>query len=129
VNFCHGWLPWEEAPLCHPSIARYVAVDETCLDRLTTEHGIGREQIDVLLNFVDLNRFLPRGPLPARPRRALILSNGAEAHGYTQIIRQACERSGIHLEMAGTRLGRVVDRPEELLPGFDLVFAKARTAL
>src|SRR5215510_26121 len=33
VHFCHGWIPWEERPLRHPSIQRYVAVDEVCLDR------------------------------------------------------------------------------------------------
>ena len=31
--------------------------------------------------------------------------------------------------MAGLRCGRVIERPEELLAGVDLVFAKARTAL
>src|SRR6185436_7828466 len=25
VHFCHGWTPWEETPLKHPSICRYVA--------------------------------------------------------------------------------------------------------
>jgi hypothetical protein len=129
VHVCHGWLPWEEKPLRHPSIARYVAVDETCVDRLTAESGIGRDQVDLLLNFVDLRRFVRREPLPERPRRALVLSNGAEEHGYAAIIRQACQERGIELEIAGVRSGRVVERPEELLPGFDLVFAKARTAL
>jgi Glycosyltransferase Family 4 len=129
VHFCHGWLPWEEEPLRHPSIARYVAVDETCFDRLTAESGIGRDQVDLLLNFVDLRRFVRREPLPERPRRALVLSNGADEHGYAAIVRQACHESGIELEIAGVRSGRVVERPEQLFPGFDLVFAKARTAL
>ena len=91
VNFCHGFLPWEEAPLHHPSIARYVAVDATCADRLTAEEGIPPERIERLLNFVDLQRFAPRGPLPPRPRRALVLSNQAEPGGYTEMIREACQ--------------------------------------
>jgi glycosyltransferase involved in cell wall biosynthesis len=129
VHVCHGWLPWEEGPLRHPSIARYVAVDETCVDRLTAESGIGRDQIDLLLNFVDVKRFARRDALPRRPRKALVLSNGADEHGYAAIIRRACLESGIELEIAGLRSGRVVERPQELLPGFDLVFAKARSAL
>jgi hypothetical protein len=129
VHFCHGWVPWEEKPLRHPSIARYVAVDETCFDRLTAESGIGRDQVDLLLNFVDLRRFVRREPLPLRPRRALVFSNGADEHGYAAIIREACREKGIDLEIAGVRSGRVVERPQELLPGFDVVFARGRSAL
>ena len=40
VYFCHGWLPWEEAPPRFPRILRYVAVDHTVRDRLQIEHGI-----------------------------------------------------------------------------------------
>lgn len=129
VHFCHGFLPWEEAPLHHPSIARYVAVDATCVDRLTAEEGIAPERVERLLNFVDLRRFAPRGPLPPRPKRALVLSNQAEPGGYIEMIREACQQSGIELEVAGLRWGRILERPEELLSGVDLVFAKARTAL
>ena len=129
VHFCHGFLPWEEAPLYHPSIVRYVAVDAACVDRLTAEGGIAPERVDRLLNFVDLRRFAPRGPLPARPQRALVLSTLAEPGGYVETIREACQQSGIELEVAGPRLGRIIERPEELLAGVDLVFAKARTAL
>ncbi|MEP6913552.1 MAG: hypothetical protein ABI923_12405, partial [bacterium] len=27
VYFCHGWLPWEEAPPRFPRILKYIAVD------------------------------------------------------------------------------------------------------
>jgi glycosyltransferase involved in cell wall biosynthesis len=129
VHFCHGFLPWEERPLHHPSIARYVAVDSACFDRLTVEEGIAPERIERLPNFVDLRRFAPRGALPLRPRRALVLSNQVEPGGYIEMIREACQLSGIELEVAGARWGRVVERPEELMAGVDLVFAKAKTAL
>src|SRR5262245_31739215 len=72
VHFCHGWLPWEERPLKHPSIVRYVAVDETCVERLTMEEGIPPDRVELLLNFVDLERFQPRAPLPRHPRRAIV---------------------------------------------------------
>jgi len=129
VHVCHGFLPWEEKPLHHPSIARYVAVDETCVDRLTVEEGIAPERIERLLNFVDLQRFTPRAPLPPRPKRALVFSNYAEPGGYIEMIREACRQSGIDLEVAGRGCGRVIARPEELLAGADLVFAKGRAAL
>src|SRR5262245_51116048 len=35
ISFCHGWLPWEEAPPpALPNVVGYVAVDDVCRDRL-----------------------------------------------------------------------------------------------
>ena len=68
VHFCHGWVPWEELPLKHPSIRRYVAVDEVCLDRLVREEGISPDRVTLLLNFVDLERFIRRAAASAAPR-------------------------------------------------------------
>ena len=67
VLVCHGWLPWEEAPVSFPSILRYVAVDDLCRERLLAEGGIPPKKIQVIRNFVDLERFRRRPPLPARP--------------------------------------------------------------
>lgn len=129
VHFCHGWVPWEEMPLRHPSVARYVAVDEVCLDRLVREEGIAPDAIEVLHNFVDLDSFRPRGPLPPSPHRALVFSNQATADGYTRMIGAACAAAGIALEIVGAASGNPTDAPEALLQEFDLVFAKGRAAL
>ena len=58
--FCHGWLPWEEKPLCFPRIRSYVAVDQVCRDRLVLEGGVPADRVRVVLNFVDTERFQPR---------------------------------------------------------------------
>ena len=129
VHFCHGWVPWEEMPLRHPSVARYVAVDEVCLDRLVREEGIAPDRIDLLHNFVDLDRFQPRGRLPSTPERALIYSNYATADGYARIIAAACATAGIALEIVGHACGNSTGTPEALLQHYDLVFAKGRAAL
>jgi glycosyl transferase family 4 len=129
VHFCHGWLPWEERPLKHPAIARYVAVDETCADRLIAEEGIPEARVERLLNFVDLERFTPREPLPARPTRVLVFSNQATDVGFAAVIAQACREAHLDVEIVGRSSGRIVDRPELVLKKFDLVFAKARSAL
>jgi hypothetical protein len=129
VHFCHGWVPWEEMPLRHPSIARYIAVDEVCLDRLVREEGVAPDAVEVLHNFVDLDRFKPRGPLPPSPRRALVFSNQATADGYTRMIRAACAAAGIALDIVGAANGNSADTPETLLRDYDLVFAKGRSAL
>ena len=128
INFCHGWVPWEELPLRHPSVRRYVAVDEVCVDRLVREEGIAPSQVELLLNFVSLDRFRARSPLPDRPRRALVLSNAATADGYARVITAACQDAQIAVDIVGTGTA-AVSKPEALLAGYDLVFAKGRSAL
>jgi hypothetical protein len=129
VFFCHGWLPVEEMPPKFPRILRYVAVDRTCRDRLIDENGIAPERVRLLLNFVDLKRFKPRGPLPEKPARALVLSNQATESGNLPAIRGACARFGISPDAAGHAVGNPTACPEKLLRGYDLVFAKGRAAL
>jgi hypothetical protein len=127
---CHGWLPWEEAPPHFPSLLHYVAVDHLRRDRLVLEHGIPESQVTVLPNFVDLDRFRPRPtPLPPRPRRALLLSNQASERTFVPVVERVCAASGIELTVAGSASGATASRPEELLAGCDLVFARGRAAL
>ncbi|HEX9942364.1 MAG TPA: glycosyltransferase family 4 protein [Thermoanaerobaculia bacterium] len=66
VHVCHGWVPWEEVPPRFPRILRYVAVDFTTRERLVSEQGIPPERVEVILNFVDLERFRPRDPCRQR---------------------------------------------------------------
>lgn len=127
---CHGWLPWEELPPAFPSIARYVAVDELCRERLLTTPGTAGKDIQVIYNFVDLERFRCRAPLPAKPRSALIFSNYAADSPSLAAIRKACQRFGIErVEVVGAGTGNAVAEPESLLGDYDVVFAKARCAL
>jgi glycosyltransferase involved in cell wall biosynthesis len=126
---CHGWLPWVEAPPRFPSLLRYVAVDSLRRDRLVLEHGIPEDRVTILHNFVDLDRFRPRPPLPPRPRRALLLSNQASANTFVPAVERACAASSLELTVAGHAAERSLQRPEELLGSFDLVFARGRTAL
>ncbi|MEW5931624.1 MAG: glycosyltransferase family 4 protein [Gemmatimonadota bacterium] len=130
VALCHSWIGWADAPVPFPRVLRYVAVDDTCRDRLRFEHGIPDERIRVVLNSVDLSRFRPRPPLPARPGRALVFSNAA-APGQAQLpaIQEACAAAGIQVDVVGASAGRSTASPEEALHGYDLVFAKARAAL
>jgi glycosyltransferase involved in cell wall biosynthesis len=125
---CHGWEPWEEAPPRFPRLLRHVAVDLPTRERLAAA-GVPAERVETILNFVDLSRFRPRPPLPPRPRRALLFSNNAHEGTHLPAVRAACAAAGIELDVAGLASGRVAERPEELLAGYDLVFAKARAAL
>lgn len=130
VYYCHGWLPWQERPVAFPTIAKYVAVDDLCRERLLTTPGITPEQITTLYNFVDLTRFQPRSPLPAQPKSALIFSNLASDQNYAGLIRAACHSRGIErVDLMGMGSGNMQQQPEDLLGAYDVVFAKARCAL
>jgi len=130
IYVCHGWLPWQEAPPSHPRIRRYVAVDDTVLDRLVIESGIDPARVRTLYNFVDTKRFAPRSTPPAKPRNALILNSRATEANFGAFVREACKQFGIEeVDLVGYGNDRPVRNPELLLAKYDLVFARARTAL
>src|ERR1044072_2674927 len=72
VFFCHSWTDWISAPPSHRRILAYVAVDETCRDRLALENAVPQDAVPVLLASVRLERFTPREPLPEKPARAVV---------------------------------------------------------
>lgn len=129
IYVCHGSVPWEEAAPRFPRILRYVAVDQACRKRLLIDHAIPEDRIRVVLNFVDLERFKSRPPLPAYPQRALIFSNQANEYTHVGAIRRACDLAGIPLDVVGMSAGKVSAQPEALLGNYDIVFAKGRSAL
>ena len=129
VFFCHSWTDWISAPPAHPRILAYVAVDETCRDRLVLENAIPEDRVHVRLHAADLERFTPRESLPEKPVRALVFSNNANHWTHLNAVREACKRAGIKLEVIGAGANASALNPESLLPNFDLVFAKARCAL
>ncbi len=121
---CSGWH--DRTPLLD-RIRRYVAVDYACRERMTQRDGIPPERIEVIYNGVDQQRFRPRPALPPRPHRALLLSNYADVRTL-QTVKSACEATHVQLDCAGVKLGGVAAAPHELLPSYDLVFAKGRCA-
>jgi hypothetical protein len=114
-----------EAPRPHPQIRKFIAVDDFCRAR-ALERKIPPDRLSVILNAVDLARFLPRQALPARPKAALMLTKTWEQQG---LVRAACARAGLTLDQLGPATGEVSDQLEKILPRYDIVFATARMAL
>lgn len=129
VFFCHSWTDWISSPPSHPRIFAYVAVDDTCRDRLVCENAIPEDRVRVRLHAADPERFRPRGPLPETPGRALVFSNNANQWTHLGSVREACKRAGIELDVVGSGVNASTAHPETLLSKYDLVFAKARCAL
>jgi hypothetical protein len=129
VAFCHSWLEEGLGFPVLPSITRYVAVDSACRDRLVHGWGAPEDRVRTLLNFVDLERFGRRGPLPARPARALLFGSYAPDAAAVLAVREACARAALPLDSVGEGIGGPTARPEALLPRYDLVFARGRSAI
>ncbi|HUI43108.1 MAG TPA: glycosyltransferase family 4 protein [Terriglobia bacterium] len=129
VVVCHDATAWEDDPLIFPRVLRYVAVDDRCKRRFDDNPRIPPERVRVIFNAVDLSRYKPRSPLPGRPRRAAIFSNYATERTHTPVVRRACRSLGLPLDILGAGASNPVASPEEVLPRYDLVFAKARCAL
>jgi hypothetical protein len=129
VFVCHDWSAWHDSPPRTRLVRQYLAVDETCRDRLICRERVPAAAVRVLPNAVDLNRFRPRGPLPPAPRRALLFSNEARADNILHAVCSGCQQAGLPLETIGAGAGHGSAAPETRLGDFDIVFAKARCAL
>lgn len=130
VFVCHGWRPWEEMPPALPRIRRHVAVDPLTRDRIIHEGRIAQEKVHILPNFVDLDIFRPRWPLPEWPERAAIFSNYVRPGSpYFRSVSTACARLGIELDVIGSGFGTATNQPAPTLAGYDLVFAQGRSAI
>jgi len=124
VSVCHDANFRLDEPVFFPRILRYVAVDNRCRKRLENAADIPASRIEVILNAVDLDRFHPRGPLPSKPKHALVFSNQRR---QLSAVRKACKRMGLTLDVLGGNTA--APNPESILPRYDIVFAKARCAL
>ncbi len=129
VFVCHDSITWHSIPMRMPRIRAYVAVDRNCRDRMVLEHGIPAEKVHVFTNPVDLQRFRRREPLPPKPKRAVVFSNHAMENNFVAPIREACAARGIDVDVLGISADTAVDHPEDVLPKYDIVFAKARCAI
>jgi hypothetical protein len=129
IFFCHDYTAWHDEPPVFPRILRYVPIDHTCLDRIVCQSGIPEARVKVIPNFVDLERLRPRAPLPALPRRALVLSALANELRCFEPIAQACREREITVDAMGADQGGAPEHPEEVLAAYDLVFARGRAAL
>jgi Glycosyltransferase Family 4 len=126
---CHGWGSLTAITPHFPRIVRYVAVDDTCADRLVSREAIPPEKVSVILNAVDMDTFRQRAPLPAKPRRAVVFGNAAHELTFLPVIRDACRRASIDVDVVGAFANTAALHPEAILGDYDIAFAKAKCAM
>ena len=127
VYVMHDWAsPFDRPPLL-ARIRKYIAVEQTCFDRLTIKIGCPAERTTTLQPSVDLDIFWKRHPLPDQPKRALFYSDDLDQGPLTDL-QAACDDQDIVLDRSATVL-QDSDQPlETILPQYDLVFAHGRCA-
>jgi hypothetical protein len=126
ISVCHDATVWYNEPIDLPSIRRHVAVDLACRDRISGRFPHLDGRIVIFRNAVDLDCFQIRAQLPARPQRALTL---AKQSSYLDALCAACSQRGVHLDVVGPAVGDEIGDLPARLPGYELVFASARSAL
>src|SRR5256714_1069136 len=97
LYFCHDWYSGDDYPPRFPRVLRYAAADEQCYDKLVCEFGVPEERARVVCQFVDLERFGPRPPLPARPPPPAVLGNYPKENEHLRAAPEACGRRGVRV--------------------------------
>jgi hypothetical protein len=128
MYLCHDHTHWADSAPKHPRVLRYYGVSAVCVERIRAS-GIPHDKVAQLCNFVDLQTFQPRSPLPEKPRRVLVFSNYASEDNYLPAVAEACRTAGLELSVVGNLSGNPVQRPAEILGQYDIVFGKARAAM
>jgi len=128
LSICHDRSAEHGRPPQFSQLVRHIAVDENCAERLVHEFGIERGRIELIQNGIDLSRFLPRAPLPATPRTALVFSNYASHDAQLEEVRAACAERGLSLDVIGSGTGNHLPEPAAALGRYDIVFGKGRCA-
>ena len=128
VYVCHDHRSPHDRTPRHERIRRYLGVSRLCVKRLVDD-GVDIDRVALFPNFVDTARFYQRPPLPERPRRALVFSNYAHARTHLPAVRSACLEAGLELDVAGMGVDHVLEEPECVLGGYDIVFAKGKAAI
>ena len=97
---------------------------------MATESNIPPDDITVLLNGVDVERFRRGRTSGSRPTRALFFNSRHSLDSDTvSAIREATSNVRIDLDFIGTPFGRLTAEPERILPGYDIVFASGKSAI
>lgn len=126
IFVCHDFTAWHDVAPRLANIVHYAAISHTFRRRLTAQDGIHPDATSVVLNGVDTDRFLLGPALPEIPRRALIF---VKSEQHLRVVQAACDLAEIHLDAVGSSVGVVIDRPEDIIVGYDLIFTSALNAM
>lgn len=124
---CH--VPGEPVPevIRRPEIRACYGVSPLACTRI--EAARGRPADGILGNFVDETLYRPRGPLPATPRRWLVICEKKHGLRHFALVAAVALKRRATLHAIGPRVKRRIANVPEKAADYDLVFASARCAI
>lgn len=129
ILFIHDRTSNFDHPYKHKNIIKYLAVDENCKERYSVDGGFDPQDVDIICNWYNPERFTVRETINKVPRRALIFSNYKLEEREYEEISLACSDRDIVLDIIGSANGNQCDEPEKILKNYDIVFAKGKAAI
>ncbi|WP_316635397.1 glycosyltransferase [uncultured Flavobacterium sp.] len=129
VYFIHDRTFIFDHPYIHKNILRYVAVDYNCKERYCLENNFKEEDVEIVYNWVNTDRFRLKENINKQPKKALVFSNYLNDNNIYPQIKEACKELGVEVEIIGYSSGNICLQPEKILNEYDLVFAKAKAAI
>jgi hypothetical protein len=129
IYFIHDRTYEFDYPIRHKNILQYIAVDFNCKERFCLENHFKEEDIEVVHNWANTDRFRLKEKINSHPKKALVFSNYLNENNIYPQIKEACFELGIDLDIIGFSSGNPCKNPEDILQKYDLVFAKAKAAL
>ncbi|WP_394773706.1 hypothetical protein [Flavobacterium sp.] len=129
VFFIHDRTSVFDHPLKHKNILKYVAVDYNCKERYFLENNFKEEDIEIVYNWVNTDRFSLKKQINKQLKKALVFSNYLNENNVYPQIKEACKELGVEVEIIGYSSGNICLQPEKILHKYDLVFAKAKAAI
>jgi hypothetical protein len=126
VYVAHSDLSDHQLPTLLPGVVDTVVA---CSDRLAMRMRALPLTVPIvrMREPIQTDRFHEVGPLPLRPRRALILSNYLDGERRRALV-DAWEGAGVEISSVGAPTGMSLD-PRSAISEADIVVAKARAAL
>ncbi|MEO6001375.1 MAG: glycosyltransferase family 4 protein [Chitinophagaceae bacterium] len=129
IFFLHDRTAGFDHPFLHKNIIRYLAVDYNCRERYFLENNFIKDEIQVIFNWFNAERFSLKDHINQVPKKALFFSNYIKSGIIFNEVKDACSEAGIDLDIIGNESGRPCFKPEEILGNYDLVFGKAKAGI
>jgi hypothetical protein len=126
VYVCHDFTAWQDEPIYHRNIVKYVAVDKLVQSRIHNALNIPNEKIQIVYNSFSEKRFTQTKRLSKKPLSSLIY---CKHPNIDKVIVPVCTRLGIKVDIAGFGFKKIIAAPENLLYQYDIVFTSAMSAI
>ena len=126
----HGYGPGEEVPPLHPRILKYFGNAPRMVWWIARVCEVPEAEVGVIRNFFDPARYRTVRAPEEKTGRALVYLNNLsrESESFLEL-EKACREAGLELDGLGTNFPKTTETPEDVLPGYDLVFAGGRSAI